>query len=179
MRLYNNTGALLVALLGFALAVLVSAGGESTPEEVRPMMPGSYHAKNNNGNGSHDEELQLAANFAVQELRRQAVVEADDPLSYSFLEKILVGRSNEDALDDNIHALVLDAAVQVVAGLNYRMTIELVDEERKCLGAFKSIVYDRFGDMSVTHWGKEISCEDALAILKNQQQEDGEEEHGT
>ncbi len=29
-----------------------------------------------------------------------------------------------------------------------------------CLGALKVTVYDRFGDLSVTKWGDQVSCDD-------------------
>jgi len=35
-----------------------------------------------------------------------------------------------------------------------------------CLGAFKVTVYDQFGDMSVTNWGDEVSCEDIQDITE-------------
>ena len=61
------------------------------------------------------------------------------------------------------------------------MTIELVNPSGgECLGgAFECIVYDRFGDMSVTHWGKELSCEEAMAVRTNSQQEEGAQEPET
>ena len=135
------------------------------PEEVRPMMAGAYHASNGN-----DEQVQAAATFAVEGLR-QSQAEAASP--YTFLEKIPAsGEEDTDSLNNiNIKTVVLNAETQVVAGLNYRLTVGLMNAE-ECLGAFKCVVYDRFGDLSVTTWGDEVSCEEALALsTKNQQQE--------
>mmetsp|Transcript_14726 Transcript_14726/g.19581 ORF Transcript_14726/g.19581 Transcript_14726/m.19581 type:complete len:86 (+) Transcript_14726:54-311(+) len=48
---------------------------------------------------------------------------------------------------------------KVVAGMNYKLTLGMIQGEN-CLGVFKVTVYDRFGDMSVTNWGDEVSCEE-------------------
>jgi len=117
--------------------------------------------------------LQMAALFAVQELKH---AKAD---SYSFVEKLPVvdGHvSTSDNDDDSFQTVVLQSQQQVVAGINYRMTIGIM-EGPECVGAFKCVVYDRFGDMTVTKWGEEVSCEEAVAMMKNkknnqQKQED-------
>ena len=41
--------------------------------------------------------------------------------------------------------------------MNYDLTIEVIIG-LKCVGAFKVKMYDRFGEMEVSKWGKEIRC---------------------
>jgi len=41
--------------------------------------------------------------------------------------------------------------------MNYDMTIEVKLGEN-CLGAFRVTVWDQFGDLEVTNWGKEVPC---------------------
>jgi hypothetical protein len=52
----------------------------------------------------------------------------------------------------------------VVAGLNYKLTIALM-KDSICLGALKVTVYDRFGDLRVTKWGEQLTCEDVQELL--------------
>lgn len=54
---------------------------------------------------------------------------------------------------------------QVVAGRNYKLLITLSNEET-CLGAFEVTVYDHFGDLSITHWGPGMTCEQAKAMTE-------------
>jgi len=37
----------------------------------------------------------------------------------------------------------------------------------ECVGAFTVTVYDRFGNLEVTNWGKELSCGKAKAIKES------------
>eukprot|EP00977_Amphora_coffeiformis_P027483 scaffold34615_cov180-Amphora_coffeaeformis.AAC.5 len=109
----------------------------------------------------NDEVLQ-AASFAVQ-----ALTNKDHAPSYSFLgeeEDYLKSISNSD-----IH--VIRGFRQVVAGLNYRLILAITrpqgEEEKDCIGAFSVTIYDHFGDLSVTTWGKEMDCARAMAALEN------------
>ena len=43
-----------------------------------------------------------------------------------------------------------------------------------CLGALKVTVYDRFGDLSVTKWGDQVSCDDVQELLHDVQAEEQE-----
>ena len=66
----------------------------------------------------------------------------------------------------------------MVAGLNYKLTIALM-KDSICLGALKVTIYDHFGDLSVTKWGDQLTCEDVQELLKEVQavaQEEVEEE---
>lgn len=61
----------------------------------------------------------------------------------------------------------------MVAGLNYKLTIALM-KDSVCLGALKVTVYDRFGDLSVTKWGDQVSCDDVQELLHDVQAEEQE-----
>jgi len=80
---------------------------------------------------------------------------------------------------DEVNVIVLEAQKQVVAGMNYRLTIGLTDRTSgHCLGGFKCIVYDRFGDLQVSIWGDEVQCgeiELERAEAKRQDEEGDEE----
>lgn len=160
---------MLAVVMGFLVAFLVTAGGERTsPEEVRRPMAGGYQKSTTKSNGTNDERLQAAASFAVQ-----GIHQAETPMPYTFLEKISYPVNN----DGDVQTVVLNASQQVVAGINYRMTIGLMNTEgTECLGAFKCVVYDRFGDLSVTTWGDEVSCDEALALSETKKKELDQEE---
>ena len=116
-----------------------------------------------------DEGVRHAAQFAVQELRRQ---DTPGPYSFDLPAEIAV---------ENIK--IVRAFYQVVAGLNYRLVLALVNDDATttasdgCMGAFAVTVYDHFGDLSVTNWGKEIDCAAAMAALENDDLDDALAEH--
>ena len=66
---------------------------------------------------------------------------------------------------DDSRLEIVQASQQVVAGMNYKLTIALFDGDGNCQGAFKCTVYNHFGDLSVTTWGDEVSCEEANALI--------------
>jgi len=53
--------------------------------------------------------------------------------------------------------------------MNYRLTIAVLNSEGVCLGAFKCIVYNQFGTLSVTDWNEEVQCEEAMNLLAARQ----------
>ena len=59
--------------------------------------------------------------------------------------------------------------LQVVAGLNVRLTVVIRDAKKPhhCQGAFDVDIYNHFGTMSITKWGKEHTCAEAKKIKKN------------
>jgi len=79
-----------------------------------------------------------AADFAFQELTSASS-------SYSITE-------DPEKSGDVAGFEVVGASQQVVAGLNIRMDMVFTDSSGGCLGAGTVVVYDRFGDMSVTSW---------------------------
>mmetsp|Transcript_6236 Transcript_6236/g.9724 ORF Transcript_6236/g.9724 Transcript_6236/m.9724 type:complete len:215 (+) Transcript_6236:75-719(+) len=105
-------------------------------------------------NLAHDEQVVKIANFALNEHAAKSSssnVSGSDELSLSV--------SQEQVDSGEVTAVVLEAQRQVVAGLNYKLTIALM-KDSVCLGALKVTVYDRFGDLSVTKWGDRVSCDD-------------------
>ena len=45
--------------------------------------------------------------------------------------------------------------------MNYKLTIQVSEREGGCIGAFEVVVYNHFGDLSVTTWGDEVACDDS------------------
>ncbi len=62
-------------------------------------------------------------------------------------------------------AKIIKASHQVVAGINYRLTIMVLEAEI-CIGVFEATIYDRFGDFSVSKWKKEVSCTEGKILLE-------------
>jgi hypothetical protein len=86
--------------------------------------------------------------------------------------------------------LVVRGTQQVVAGMNYRLIIVLVrrtnltassatlsnvdtdnNNNNSIVGAFEVVVYDQFGTLSVSKWGKEVSMTDATLLLQQYEEE--------
>ena len=71
---------------------------------------------------------------------------------------------------------IIQAEQQVVAGLNYKLTMIFGDQpidrndsdekkkEGNCVGGCRVVVYNHFGDLSITEWSKELTCEEILAM---------------
>ena len=60
-----------------------------------------------------------------------------------------------------------------MAGRNYKLLITL-SNAKDCLGAFEVTIYDHFGDLSITHWGAEMTCEQAKAMAEDQELQDSD-----
>ena len=117
----------------------------SATEQSRPLMGGYSPAQ------VADDGVVEAAAFATK-----ALSEAQ-PNNYTFLSSV-----------DGARVVVLKASTQVVAGMNYKLTIGLMDENGECQGAFKCTVYNRFGELSVTTWDDEVTCEEAKSLMEEQ-----------
>lgn len=115
----------------------------------RRNMPGGYSPAE-----LDNPQLAAAAVFAVSGLS-----EADKSYSFASALQGLEGSKVK----------VAKAWQQVVAGMNFRMVILIENAEGGCVGAFAATVYDHFGDLSVTKWGKEIECEKAKAMVESQE----------
>jgi hypothetical protein len=97
-----------------------------------------------------------------------------------------------------VAAQVARGSRQVVAGMNYNLTIVIVarnatstttssssysvlhDQEEEvvvCMGAFDCTLYDHFGERSVTEWGKEVSCHDTAVVERLQWYQDQVHHH--
>ena len=49
-------------------------------------------------------------------------------------------------------------------------------KDSTCLGALKVTVYDRFGDLRVTKWGDQLTCDDVQDLLTEVMQVEESEE---
>ena len=127
------------------------------PEPVKRRMVGGYSPVDVEDSQAM-ERVQVAANFAVTR-----VIAGEKP-TYSFLGEI-------PSEDGDLDRRVLQASQQVVAGMNYRMTIAMLKPDGQCVGAFKCIVYDRFGNLQVSSWGDEVPCDEVVALLKERKPE--------
>jgi hypothetical protein len=127
----------------FSHGVIVQA---HTMEERR-IMPGGFR----------DADIQDTRVIAAAAFSRQALVN-ENP--YSFL-------SSASISSGSMKVVVLNASQQVVAGMNYKLTLGLLDSNSgQCIGGFKCTVYDHFGDLSVTNWGDEVSCDEVMGMIK-------------
>ena len=97
-----------------------------------------------------------AAEFAVKSLASSKYLFADAALIESFKPRIV------------------QASQQVVAGMNYKLLVmihnEGPEEDVVCFGAFFVTIYNQFGNLSVTNWGREYSCEESYEILEKIEQ---------
>lgn len=125
-------------------------------QEQENMRPGGYSPVDMS---EPNPRLLEAANYAMQNL----------PEKYTFASSVVQDRttSSSETSDSNKYSFqVIQAFQQVVAGMNYKIIITITDNNNKnnCIGAFAVTVYDQFGTLSVTTWGKEISCSDVETI---------------
>jgi hypothetical protein len=98
-----------------------------------------------------DARLLDAASFAMTECRSSSRTN-----NYSFAKE-----------SDKIKYELVTAYQQVVAGMNYRMILKVVDDTNHCVGGFAATVYYRLdGGMEVTNWGLELSCDKVKKIEK-------------
>jgi hypothetical protein len=59
-----------------------------------------------------------------------------------------------------IYPIILEASRQVVAGMNYKLTVGLI-QENECLGGFKVTIWKQLsGELKTTSWGEVLGCED-------------------
>ena len=93
-----------------------------------------------------------AAEFCLQALKSEIADGGQSKPAYSFAP-------NTDST-----LKVLKASQQVVAGMNYRLTIMVLNADN-CIGVFEANVYNRFGDFSVTKWSNEVSCAEGNVLL--------------
>lgn len=131
----------------------------------------------------NDQYIEQAADLVLttlqeQQHQQQATNTATTTPTYSFASKVMSYR-------------IIQAEQQVVAGMNYKLTMLFGDrpfddsegedgdgeqdqneeeEERagNCVGACRVIVYNHFGDLSITEWSNEMTCEEVLAMEDDQ-----------
>uniref|UniRef100_A0A7S2YG56 Uncharacterized protein n=1 Tax=Entomoneis paludosa TaxID=265537 RepID=A0A7S2YG56_9STRA len=94
-----------------------------------------------------------------------------------FIATILFLAELQTKTPHQVSAQVVRVYEQVVAGLNLNLVLalQLESQEREqvplttenCLGALAVSVYDHFGTLTVTKWAKPTTCDQALALLKS------------
>ena len=125
------------------------------------------------------QDLLAAAKFAYAQLVETTSADNDSGVvpNYSFLPLVVMD-SNEEEVGFEFEPRVLEASQQVVAGMNYQMTIMVSRRhnagDNDCVGAFSVVVYDHFGEYSVTEWGPELPCENASEMLKERAHQEEE-----
>mmetsp|Transcript_622 Transcript_622/g.1280 ORF Transcript_622/g.1280 Transcript_622/m.1280 type:complete len:255 (+) Transcript_622:226-990(+) len=87
-----------------------------------------------------------AATFVLEEARNPSC-------TYS------IGLSSSQDAADISTVRVVEASQQVVAGLNIRLMLAFEDAKGVCLGGCTVVVYNHFGDLTITNWSEE-SCKD-------------------
>jgi len=137
------------------------ANGDQLPNQMqqqsRPLAGGWVESK-------LDEPMVLeAADFLFRTLLEQ-------PSSrYSFLHTTTLTKPTVASAT----ARVIQASQQVVAGMNFQMTLLVQSSSNQdCMGAFTATVYNRFGDLSVTDWGEELTCAQAKILTEEAQARD-------
>jgi hypothetical protein len=154
---------ILLLLLSFLLCWSPSSAQQQERRRIPPRQPvaGGYSPAKD----LEDETVVEAAEFALTVL----LSSLNQNYAYSFVPTSVC------------KPIILEASQQVVAGLNIKLTILLVDEDyaenSSCLGAFAVTVYNRFGDLSVTDWGREYTCEEAMVMMEAVDSSSSEEEN--
>ena len=146
---------ILVVLLMMGRTNAFESGRQPKEEQHRMMMVGAFSEIEEPN--SHD-RLPAVTSFVQTEMLAKR-----SSLTYSFSSK------------ENLTIELAQAFQQVVAGMNYRLLYlaaqtETDSKSRTYVGAFTVTVYDRFGDLSVTRWGKEVPLNKALAIQKKEKE---------
>jgi hypothetical protein len=102
------------------------------------------------------------ASWAVQSLRSADTAASVNAAHYSFVSQLPTN-------DNELTIAVVQGSQQVVAGMNYQLTLVLSSTESQddILGAFVVTVYDKFGSLSVTNWGREVPLSEAKSLLEN------------
>ena len=134
-------------------------------------------------------EIVNAAWFAVQQLQQQQQQQRDDDDSIIDYYTFLPFDSYEKY---SYQPYILDAYQQIVGGSNWKLKIMILSEKPlpsssssissssqqqqqrgninadACIGVFEVLIYnDNRGDLSITEWGKETSCEDEFVFDDN------------
>jgi hypothetical protein len=134
------------SVLFTTLLALFFHSSEAAIQMQRRNMPGGYSLAQ-----VDSPQVVMAASFAVSSL-------SESP--YLFASNV--------SAEAGYVVKVAKAWQQVVAGMNFRLVIIIENATGECIGSFTATVYDRFGEFSVTKWGKEVECAQAKALLETQ-----------
>ena len=103
---------------------------------------------------SNSEEISSVASFALAEFAALSLESVAASSASSFVVLPSQVQSGE------VSAVILEAQRQVVAGINYKLTIGLV-RNNECLGGFKVAVWKQLsGELKVNTWGATLRCND-------------------
>ncbi|KAL3783993.1 hypothetical protein HJC23_013373 [Cyclotella cryptica] len=108
---------------------------------------------------SKSDEISSIASFALAEFAAMSQKDASNAASTpdSFVVLPSQVQSGE------ISTVVLEAQRQVVAGMNYKLTIGLI-QNNQCLGGFKATVWKQLsGELKVATWGVRLGCDEINA----------------
>jgi hypothetical protein len=128
------------------LALFFHSTGAVMIQKERRTMPGGYALAQ-----IDSPQVVTAASFAVSSL-------SESP--YSFASNV--------SAEAGYVVKVAKAWQQVVAGMNFRLVIIIENSAGECIGSFTATVYDHFGGLSITKWGKEVGCAQAKGLLETQ-----------
>jgi hypothetical protein len=144
-----STGRFLGSLLSLLLLLLL-VGLDSAQAQDRGLVGGYAPVED-----LQDPSVLEAAAFA---LTKASSSSSSHHSEYSF---DLSSSSSENTI-------VIAASQQVVAGLNLKLIIMIQSTNTKdCQGAFLVTIYNHFGTMEVTEWGREYTCAEAKIILES------------
>jgi hypothetical protein len=115
-------------------------------EEMPPPMAGGYSPIEN----LQDINVISAANFAVDELKAGRTTKTME--EYPFLK--VLGNPKVKS----VKSLVVDGTQQVVAGINYNLTVAILNKNDKCFGAFMVLLNDFMSNKTVLEWGPSRRC---------------------
>ena len=108
---------------------------------------------------SNSEEISSVASFALAEFAALSLESVAASSASSFVVLPSQVQSGE------VSAVILEAQRQVVAGINYKLTIGLV-RNNECLGGFKVAVWKQLsGELKVNTWGATLGCDDIHALF--------------
>jgi hypothetical protein len=130
----------LLLLQGLVPAAMAQINSGSTEAQRSMKLAGGWYDAE-----VDDPDVLDAAAFCLQSLQTQVLDSERRKPEYSFVTT------------STTTLKVIQATKQVVAGMNYALTLMVLDGN-SCLGAFKATVYNRFGELSVTKWSEEITC---------------------
>jgi len=107
---------------------------------------------------SNSEDISSVTSFALAEF---AVLSQDQDAVASSAASFVVVPSQVQS--GEVFPVVLEAQRQVVAGMNYKLTIGII-QNNECLGGFKVTVWKQLsGELKVTNWGATLGCNEINA----------------
>mmetsp|Transcript_9492 Transcript_9492/g.11374 ORF Transcript_9492/g.11374 Transcript_9492/m.11374 type:complete len:182 (-) Transcript_9492:450-995(-) len=176
-RILLNTMNLLLLACFFPLCVqaigIISDPRTEPRDENRSHLRQQHLGSSVTGSGINSTEkkffrkLNMMGGYYQSDLRNPFVIQAAE-----FAVKALAESNKYSFLiskeETSYNFEVIEASQQVVAGTNYKLTIGVSSiDDTVCLGAFKAVLWDHFGELSVTKWGEELSCEEAESLKSN------------